>query len=373
MKIKLCAGLMLIGLMSVGSASAQVFFKENREFQINKACDAYTSFKKQTGATELVKDQAYTALGMNKFPSGTQVFALVDNQRKWVALECGQFADGETTAGHFKGNVANRPTSEHLFAPPTPPSVPGTQHCLPFFDDANNPVRVRVGGNADITPPAPEIEPFGHAVNQVCGQAGKVVSREEFKEMMRENPQVLKRLQAFTDNKVYADRPARDNAEDYLDDLADAWFNVKAFDHIMCGEPKAGGHIGGLHFHGRYLQLQESGEACRLANHGRNEVIPGVIYSMGVRMKALNGGTAKSPIKGYGLTLSAEEILKVVTKSFSQNPANGNRSQACLQPISDEEHSFMTVFVRRSSGIRTFYPDATPNPRDSTCRMPIRL
>lgn len=371
MKIKLSASLMLVGLLCAGSVSAQVLFKENRAFTINETCDAYTSFKKQTEAIALTKGKTYTALGMNKFPNATHVFALVDNQRKWVALECGQFTDGTSTATHFKGMAdSHRPSK---LASPTPPSVPGTKHCLPFFDDVNNPVSVKVGGKVDITPPAPEIEPFGHAVNQVCGQAGKVVSRDEFKDMMHENPQVLKRLQAFTDNKVYADRPARDNIEDYLDDLTEAWFNIKAFDHIMCGEPKAGGHIGGLHFHGRYLQLQESGEACRLANHTRNEVIPGVVYSMGVRMNALDGGSAKSPIKGYGLTLSAEEILKVVTKSFAENPASGERSQACLQPVSDEEHSFMTVFVRRSNGIRTFYPDATPNPRDPTCRMPIRL
>lgn len=376
MKAIFYIGLLLSSLIASSNVIAQVNFIQERQFYVDKACEAYTSFKKQTGSIALIKDSHYTALGLNKFPDSTHVYAQLGDQKKWIPLSCGYFKDGETTPSHINAasnsatsyTTANKPPSQA-----TPPSKPGTEHCLPFFDDIDNPVAIKVGGKIDITPPAPDIEPFGHAVNQVCGQAGKVVSREEFKEMMRENAQVLARLQAFTQNKVFDDRPAKTDPEAYLEDLSDAWFNLKAFDHIMCGEPKAGGKIGGLHFHGRYLQLQETGEACRLANHKRNEVVPGVIYSMGVRMNSLNGGTAKSSIKGYGLTLSAEDILKTVTKAMADNPTPEDKSKACLLPISDEEHSFISVFVRRSTGIRTFYPDASPNPRDPTCRIPIRL
>lgn len=338
--------------------SAQVFFPGEWGFVIDKPCNAYTSFKKQTYPVALVPGKTYIALGQNKYPGGSHAFLKMGNERKWVDLSCGHYENGQT-------DIITTPS----------PQPNAEQECLPFFDNLNNPTpkKLKVGGKADITPPPPHIEPFGHAVNAACGSAGKVVSREEFKALMRSHSDVLKRLKSFTKHRVFADRPKRESMESYLDDLTDAWFSIKAFDHIMCGEPKRGGKIGGLHFHGRYLQLQQSGEACRLKNYHRNEVVPGVIYSMGVRMRTASGSYAVSPIKGYGLTLSAEEIMQVVTRAFSENPTSSNSSQGCLLPLSDDGYQFDTVFVRRNKGIRTFYPDATPNPGDSACKAAISL
>ncbi|WP_407891223.1 EndoU domain-containing protein [Scytonema sp. NUACC26] len=45
----------------------------------------------------------------------------------------------------------------------------------------------------------------------------------------------------------------------FLEDLTNIWFNVKGFDHVFCGEPVAGGSIDGLHYVGRYVELQEKG------------------------------------------------------------------------------------------------------------------
>jgi hypothetical protein len=133
------------------------------------------------------------------------------------------------------------------------------------------------------------------------------------------------------------------------------------FDHIFCGEPAAGGSIGGLHFRGRYLQLQEQGLACRLPNNrGNEEIVPGTIYTLGVVMQ-VNGATARQSIKGYGLTLSAEDIFKVVTRGFGENPTQSSSSQGCLLTVEDDGARFVTVFVRRKLGVRTFFPDATPD------------
>jgi hypothetical protein len=348
----------LFGVFLSNNLSAQVFFPGEIGFILDKPCNAYTSFKKQTQPIALRPGETYIALGQNKHPGGSHAFLKIGGQRKWVDLSCGHYD---------KGRVNSVATSS---------SQAETKHeCLPFFDDIDNPTprKLGVGGHADITPPPPAIEAFGHAVNATCGSAGKVVSREEFKAMMRSHPDVLNRLKRFTKHRVFADRPARESMEHYLEDLTEAWFSVKAFDHIMCGEPKEGGKIGGLHFHGRYLQLQQSGEACRLKNYHRNEVVSGVIYSMGVRMRTAHGGYAVSPIKGYGLTLSAEDIMQVVTRAFSENPTSSNRSEGCLLPLSDDGYEFDTVFVRRNNGIRTFFPDATPNPDDFACKAAISL
>ena len=120
-------------------------------------------------------------------------------------------------------------------------------------------------------------------------------------------------------------RSARTAPADFVEDLTEAWFAIHGFDHIFCGEPNVGGALDGLHFYARYLQLQQSGEACRVPNFSRNEVVPGVIYTMGASVK-VGGGVAESPVKGYGLTLSAEDILKVATRAFAENPTSSTSS-----------------------------------------------
>ncbi|MEY2840241.1 MAG: hypothetical protein RJB60_2540, partial [Pseudomonadota bacterium] len=129
----------------------------------------------------------------------------------------------------------------------------------------------------------------------------------------------------------------------------------------FCGETEGEKKIGGLHFVGRYVQLQKSGEACRLPNFKSNEVVPGSIYSMGVKMKKANGQFISHEIKGYGLTYSAAEILKAGTRALAENPTSSSSSTACLQRVSDGPTQYTMVFVRRKQGVRTFYPDATPD------------
>jgi hypothetical protein len=338
-------------LSGLQTTLAQVLFSQPREFVVEKPCKAYASIKKKTQAKALEACKTYTALGENNRQGATHAFIQLGGKNKWVDLSCGHYTDA-------RGSKCN-----------TDPKA----GCLPFFDDINNPVKIKVGGTVDMTPPAPALEPFDHAVTATCGAAGKVISAEEFKTLLQAHPDVLQRIMAFTNRQVYANRPVRVSSEDYLEDLTDAWFSIKAFDHIMCGQPEAGKAIGGLHFHGRYQQLQQTGEACRMNNLRENEAVPGVLYSMGATMKASNGGTAKSPIKGYGLTLSAEDILKVATRAFAENPTQSSESTACLQPVTDDGKQFTTVFVRRASGIRTFYPDATPAANDPACKATIDL
>ncbi|MEZ5453192.1 MAG: EndoU domain-containing protein [Thiothrix sp.] len=335
-----------------GNVFAQVTFPQPRGFVAEQACAAYTSLRKQTDPVTLEIGATYTAVAENRQPDPTHALILVGSENKWVELGCGHYTDGATATTPPPDNQAN---------------------CLPFFDDVDNPVKVNVGGTVDITPPAPPLNAFDRAVNETCGAAGKVVSPEEFQSLLKSYPDVLQRIRAFTGNKVYANRPAAASDSAFLQDLTDAWFTIKAFDHIFCGEPVAGGPIGGLHFYGRYEQLQVSGEACRMNNYRQNEVVPGVLYSMGVTMQAANGGIARSSIKGYGLTMNAEDMLKAATRAFAENPTNSAESTACILPIADDGKQFATVFVRRNNGIRTFYPDATPDTQETKCAAPISL
>ena len=328
-------------------AAAQTFFEARRDFRLEKACDATRTIRTKTEPSPLEAGSVVEARGVNRADNPTHAFVVIGDQSKWLDLACGIFMDDQPAAD--PGVVDDRPGRQPA--------------CLPFFDEVDNPVPVGFGGTADITPKKPELNAFDKAINAVCGAPGKVVAQDEFKLMLRAHPAVLERIRTFTAGKVFADRPQRSDNETYLSDLAEAWFAVKAFDHIFCGEPNpasGGGRIGGLHFHGRYVQLQEQGHACRMNNLRQNEVVPGVVYTMGVVMKNASGRFVKDARKGYGLTLSGEDILKAATRGFAENPTSSGESQGCLLPLTDDARQFTTVFVRRKAGIRTFYPDATP-------------
>jgi hypothetical protein len=381
-------------MAGTATAAAQEFFAAARPFVIETACDATRAIKGGE-PTALEVGRSYDARGFNRKNDATHVLLkTADRTSKWVAIGCGRFTDAIAAGPGVSGGAPVAATQPAATPPAKPapgapavattasaqPPIPPGPRCQPFFDDLRNPTPapLKFGGRADITPPAPALNEFDKAAAKVCGPAGKVVAADEFKQLLRDNSAVLDRIMEFTGGRVFANRPARGNREDYLGELTEAWFALKAYDHIFCGEPNpSGGQIGGLHFHGRYLQLQQTGEACRMPNYDQNEVVPGLIYTMGVMMRNASGGITRDARKGYGLTLSAEDILKVVTRAFTENATTSSESMGCILPVADDGRKFKTVFVRRAAGIRTFYPDATPNGRgerkNPDCAGEIRL
>ena len=337
-----------LGVMPGGPAHAQAFYEQPQVFTLTQDCVATTSIRKASQPVPLDSGTHVVALGENRFPNGTHAYIELCGQRKWLDLKCGErLAAGEEGSGELPGEQNTGSQGDA---------------CPDFFDTIDNPIP----GIGDITPPEPKLDAFDLAVMKLCGKPGKVVTRAEFQALLTTHLDVLERIEAFSNGRVYDNRPTPDSREAFVDDLSDAWFKIKAFDHILCGQPEAGGSIGGMHFHGRYKQLQDVGLACRVENLGTVEVVEGVIYTMPVRIR-VDGGSAFHRIKGYGLTLDAEDLLKLVTRAFLENPTNSSGSTGCLLQVTDRHISedrdvtFSTVFVRRASGIRTFYPDATPN------------
>jgi Bacterial EndoU nuclease len=230
---------------------------------------------------------------------------------------------------------------------------------LPFFDNENNPVKVGfpAGQQVDISPPAPKLNQFDEAVLQTCGPIGTKVSPDKFKQLLSQYPDILKKLQQASGGEL---RPNRKSSAPFLEDLTNIWFKRRGFEHIFCGEIYNANDIGGLHFYGRYLQLQNQGIGGRLPNNSRREeVVPGVIYTMGVVIKQ-GDIIVKDIIKGYGYLSTAEEMLLDVTKIYK---LQGSSEGACISNVRDREtgKTFPTVFVRKEKGIVTFYPDATPS------------
>lgn len=239
-----------------------------------------------------------------------------------------------------------------------------TTSLQPFFDRVNNLVNVAFpqGQKVDITPLPPQLNLFDQAVLKTCGSIGTRVKAESFKQLLSSYPDVLQKAQQLTGGEL---RLGRKSKSQFLEDLMAIWFNKQGFEHIFCGQIYTANDIGGLHFYGRYLQLQNQGIGGRLPNNSRREeVVPGVIYTMGVLLK--QGRLVTDEIKGYAYVSNAQEILLDATKAFK---TQGNVEGACLFSVRDKEtgNSFQAVFVRENNAIITFYPDATP--KGKACKM----
>ena len=232
------------------SAFAQTFFSSPKTFTVTQTCNATTSLS-GSNPVALTVNANYSALGENKIPGGSHAWISVPEVgNRWVALTCGTY--GTVSAGTLPaGTVA-------------------------FFDNTSNPVSgLKFGSPADVTPVAPTLNAFDNAVVNVCGAPGKVVTTTEFQNMMYANPTVLANIKA-------AVSPSSSDAS-FVSELTTIWFNVAGFNHVFCGEPVSGGAIGGLHFFGRYVELQNKGLAGRLANNLSNEeVATGAIYTISV-------------------------------------------------------------------------------------------
>ncbi len=238
------------------------------------------------------------------------------------------------------------------------PAVQASANLLPFFDEINNPVTVGfpAGQKVDITPPPPQLNAFDQSVLQICGPIGTRVRAETFKKLLSDYPQVLRQVKQAAGEL----RPGRTSDAEFLDDLTAIWFNRRGFEHIFCGDIKNSNEIGGLHFAGRYLQLQNQGIGGRLPNNSkREEVIPGAVYTLGVAIQQGNG-TVTANMKSYAYPSNAQEILTDATKAFKTQSSS---QRDCIYTVRDSEtrQSFPAVFVRNDSAIITFYPDATPN------------
>lgn len=364
MKIKSHAILVLLILTIISTNSwSQALFSETVRFKLSESCQASDSIKNPKKIIQLHEGESYISFGENKLSNATHTFIEVNDQKKWIDINCGDY---ETSKPEFKKqSTGNNHESTH------PQSE---SECLNFFDDIDNPIAV-LGGNKDITPKAPVLDEFDIAVNSVCGKPGKKTTRQEFIELMNSNQSVISQLFKFTNGKVFSNRPASKTEQAFLGELAEAWYEIAAFDHIFCGERKDNSSIGGLHFHGRYQQLEKDGTACRQPQEGEktNEVIEGSIYTMGVKMRINDNDWISHDTKGYGLTLSARDILMAATRAFSENGTNSKESTACILNLIDDSVTYPIVFVRRNNGIRTFFPDATPNKNEKKCHAAITL
>jgi Bacterial EndoU nuclease len=291
-----------------------------------QACEAFQSFRKQTnpGGARLEVDRRYEVLGRNQ-ADGEWLQVLVPGAQpaqRWVEETCGRMVPA-SGAGDF----------------------------LPFFDDVDD-------GPGDPSPPAPPLDAFDRAVLEVCGAWGSRPRAQTFRAML-DRPE----LQAEVGRIHEALGGAPASLPRFKDELTSVWFAAGGFVHVLCGEPEPEG-VGGLHYRGRYLELQEEGLAG-LAGEAecpetKAEIEPPV-YTLGVRFRLPGSRALQADCRtGYAHDLGAGDLLIQATMAYRANRRASN-AEMCLHEVATPgAPPYLAVFVARDDAVRTFYPDATP-------------
>jgi Bacterial EndoU nuclease len=234
------------------------------------------------------------------------------------------------------------------------------KHLPPFFDRTDNPElhHFPQGIAVDMTPPPPDLSPFDRGVLQVCGAIGNRASAEDFRALLIANLDVLHRIKMAVGGTIFG---GRNTDAEFLTDLTKIWFDRHGFEHIFCGNIHDG-KLKGMHYVGRYLQLQEQELAGKLPdNHQQEETIAGVVYTLGVLVK-YGDRFIFDRRNGYALVTDAVELLIAATLAFKQT---ARPRSVYTFPVLDADsgHTYTAVLVKEDNAIVTFYPDATPPDR----------
>jgi hypothetical protein len=236
------------------------------------------------------------------------------------------------------------------------------QHLPPFFDRIDNPGLQYFPHEiaVDSTPAPPELSPFDRDVLQVCGNLGDRVYVEDFQVLLTAHPQILEQIQIAVGGEIFA---GRNTPAEFLADLTEIWFKLHGFEHVFCGNIH-NGELKGMHYVGRYLQLQEQGLAGKLPNNQhQEETIEGAVYTIGVLLK-YGSRILIDRRTGYALVTDAAELLIAATQAFKTKL---RPNSVCTFPVIDADsgQTYSAVLVKQDQAIVTFYPDATPN--DAKC------
>ncbi|OUR83826.1 hypothetical protein A9Q75_04170 [Colwellia psychrerythraea] len=224
--------------------------------------------------------------------------------------------------------------------------------CEPFFDHDSK---------TSAAPEPPIMTNFGDGIVRACGAIGGKVSSHEFEALIDDNWNSLIKLYP----RDWSILPKKE----IVSKLKQIWLTQDGFNHVFCGDWDDG-LIGGLHFRGRYLQLQNEGKACYKESPDE-EVIDGKIYTIGVVSK---DGSNRHYKKGYALKQSGLDLfsLGITAFEYCNNDANWKPYKSNFDKVfyindTDEKVDYQVICKAKDPldkltyGILTIYPDATPN------------
>jgi hypothetical protein len=224
---------------------------------------------------------------------------------------------------------------------------------LPFFDDVSDPPD-------DPSPPSPPLDALDRGVLEVCGEWGSRPRARDFRALL-DRPEVedqVRSLYLGLDRRI---RGAESTLRRFKDELTAVWFEARGFEHVFCGEPRADG-LSGLHYRGRYLDLQAQGLAGLMTgSECRATEVDPPVYTVGVRYRLPGGGPLRATCpKGYAYDLGARDLLFAATHAY-RALRRQHGAEMCLQEIAVAAgDDYFAVVVVRGDAIRTFYPDRSP-------------
>jgi len=302
------------------------------EFVASDPCPATLTLQEiNPGRVQLEPGRAYRTLALDQ-RGGGWVRIIIPEARprvRWADLDCGEYRADE-----------------------------GTLRFSPFFDQRNNPVYVDHprGSRLDITPQPPQVSPLEEHLLALCGYPGDYPEPGAFRSLIGGDAHLLADLSEALGCQAGATDCGH---EAILDRVTDLWFLADGFRRVFCGE-LGPTRLDGPHYRAAYLQFQRRGWGGLMAPHkGREEIIPGIIYSIGVEheWRGRRVGTPVSP--GYFYTLDGAELLVHGTRAITLLGAPATK-QACRYTMSDSRtgNTFNSVVIGKDGGLRTFYPTA---------------
>lgn len=224
--------------------------------------------------------------------------------------------------------------------------------CEPFFDYDNK---------TSAAPEPPIMTNFGNGIVRACGAIGGKVSNHEFEALIYDNWNSL--------SKLYPTGWSTLTKNEIVSKLKQIWLTQDGFNHVFCGDWDDG-LIGGLHFRGRYLQLQNEEKACYKESPDE-EIIDDKIYTIGVVSK---DGSNRHDKKGYALKQSALDLFSFGITAFEYcnsdanwKPYKSNFDKVFYINDTDAKVDYQVIckatdqLDKLTYGILTIYPDATPN------------
>jgi hypothetical protein len=310
------------------------------ELRAVTVCEAFSSIRSRAnpGGVRIKAGTSYSVRGLNT-AEGEWVHVVIEQaspRDRWVHRDCGTLSEGPGAGARPAG-------------------------FRPFFD-------TRDDGPGDMTPPPPPLDAFDRAVLEVCGPWGSVPRAAAFRAML-DRPDLAADVDAIYTALGRGFGERRTGPDSFKAALTRIWFDQSGFEHIFCGEPGSGS-LGGLHYRGRYLELQEKGQAGQMsrAECPQTEIEPPV-YTFGVTYRLPGGRTASDCPKGYPADLNARDLLIEATLAYESTMDSSGQAM-CLKEVTRTGADYFAVFVPKSGAIRTFYPDATP--RCDSRSTPVR-
>jgi len=285
------------------------------------------------GEVHLEPGRAYRALALDR-RGGTWVRLIIPEARprvRWANLDCGEYRTDT-----------------------------GTLRFTPFFDTRSNPVYVDYPRKVrqDITPEPPPIDSWEENLLALCGYPGDYPEPGPFRALIESEPRLLKDLAQALGCKDNGDNPACGH-DAVLDRITDLWFLADGFRRVFCGEftPE---RMDGPHYRGAFFQLQRRNWGGLMAPYrGREEIVPGLIYSIGVEHEWRGQRVKTIAAPGYFYSLNARQLLIHGTRAITLLGPSSTK-QACRYTLQDTETQklFYSVIIGKDEGIKTFYPTA---------------